>query len=186
MANARRTFKRACSAPSPHKPIRGGNVPSLPDVKTIRFRQTQFLEIVLNKEDSVSATKDCSLFMEQEYALCNRKLFLIFPHFTRFLEATSCFQKYFPPFLLNTIFLTFFSCCRSVTSILPFHKISAVSGLDYPKKNECSFKLLASLLVWETRRGDIPYSSNTAFFPFLTFSFDAGKIVLFLLGQCPV
>ena len=39
MANARRTFKRACSAPSPHELIRRGNIPSLPDVKTIRFRQ---------------------------------------------------------------------------------------------------------------------------------------------------
>ncbi|XUR86265.1 hypothetical protein WCP94_002905 [Bilophila wadsworthia] len=80
-----------------------------------------------------------------------------------------CFQKCFPPFFLNTIFLTLFSCCRCVTSILPFHKIPAISGLDYPKKNECSFKLLVALLVWETRRGDIPYASNMVFFPFFTF-----------------
>ena len=168
MANARRTFKRACSAPSPHKPIRGGNVPSLPDVKTIRFRQASSLKSFLIKKIQYPPQKT-ALFLWNKNTLSEQKLFLIFPHFTRFLEATLCFQKCFPPFLLNTIFLTFFSCCRSVTSILPFHKISAVSGLDYPKKNECSFNLLASLLVWETRRGDIPYSSNTAFFPFFTF-----------------
>ena len=50
-----------------------------------------------------------------------------------------------------------------------FQKIPAISGLDYPKKNECSFKLLVALLVWETRRGDIPYASNMVFFPFFTF-----------------
>ena len=52
-----------------------GERPSLPDIKTIRFRPSQFLEIVLNKKDSVSAAKDCSLFMEQEYVFRAKTFF---------------------------------------------------------------------------------------------------------------
>ena len=106
--------------------------------------------------------------MEQEYALWT-KTFFDFSSLYTLSWGNLVFSKVFSSLSSEYNFFDFFSCCRSVTSILPFHKICAVSGLDYPKKNECSFKLLASLLVWETRRGDIPYSSNTAFLPFFTF-----------------
>ena len=42
-------------------------------------------------------------------------------------------------------------------------------GAQLPKKERVFFQVISPLLVWETRRGDIPYSSNTAFFPFFTF-----------------
>lgn len=58
----------------------------------------QFLEIVLNKQDSLSAIKDYSLFMEQEHGI-RAKTFFDFSSLRGFFLSNRMFSKLFSPFL---------------------------------------------------------------------------------------
>lgn len=89
------------SGPVRHPPLgpaRSGPQPSCRGAERACSRPCRFLEIVLNKQDSLSAIKDYSLFMEQEHGI-RAKTFFDFSSLRGFFLSNRVFSKLFSPFL---------------------------------------------------------------------------------------
>ncbi|WP_308775506.1 hypothetical protein [uncultured Bilophila sp.] len=127
----------------PRRPARSGPHPSCRGAERACSGPCQFLEIVLNKEDSLSAIKDYSLFMEQEHGI-RAKTFFDFSSLRGFFLSNRVFSKLFSPFLSAYNFFDSFFLLPSRNFNPAFSQIIRRFGARLPKKEQKSFQAIIS------------------------------------------